>query len=101
MNKRFILLATLFSFLLMIGVVCFAFKSVSDISNQTNSSSPGIVNTIKGYGNKALATIYENVNPILATFGFSLDGSAATDEVTRHLNEATSAVNEAVKKIGN
>lgn len=99
MNKRFILFATLFSFLLMIVVVCFAFTSVSDQSSGTNIlQAPS---TVMGYGRKAVATVKEHVNPILATFGLSLDGSPTTDEVTRHLNKASSAIDEAVKKIGN
>ena len=96
--SKFFLIATLLSFLLVVCVVGFGFKSFNDMSSGKTSTSPyAIVN----YANQAVAKLTATAAPILYELGIDVhkDFVHPKDKVEQHLNRASDAVNEATQKI--
>lgn len=96
--SKFFIIATLLSFLLVICVVGFGFKSFNDMSHGRNSASPyAIVN----YANQAVAKLTAAAAPILYDLGIDVqrDFVHPKDRVEQELNKASALVNEATQKI--
>ena len=96
--RKYLIIATVLSFMLLAGILAFGFKSMSAMGRGEASTVPTLT-MIKKSGQQALYEATEFVRPIFATFGISIDGSSKTDEVTRHLQQAGKAVDDAVKQI--
>ena len=94
MRGRYLIFATLAAFMILAAVLAVGFSSMSDLGKGERLQTK-----IERYGRQILAKANEFVSPVLGTFGISLDGSTATDEVSRHLEEAAAAVDDAMKKI--
>ena len=94
MNK-FLIIATLCSFLLVAIVLSVGFKSFGNMTHGNNSSA------IEIYGRKALATIKGVAKPVLKEFGVDANSISVnpTDRVKHELEKAGEAVNEATKNL--
>lgn len=99
MRNKFLIIATLVSFLLLATVLAFGFKIMGGMAKGEGMQMPS-VSMFTTYGRKALIAATDFASPILHTFGINLDGSNAPDEVTRHIEKAGAAVDDALKKIG-
>lgn len=98
MRGKYLMVVTLIAFLIMAAVLAFSFSTMSAMAKGDRSQIPSVAK-VESYGRQVLAKVNEFASPVLGTFGISLDGSNTTDEVTRHLQEAASSVDEAMKKI--
>ena len=95
MNK-FLIIATLCSFLLLAIVLSVGFKSFGNMTSGNNSlNSSAIVR----YANKAMATAKNIVAPVLNDLGVDVNSVDPRRKVKQELERAGSAVNEATKKI--
>ena len=99
MRNKFLIIATLLSFLFMAAVIAFGFKTMSGMAKGETLQIPSVT-MLTAYGRKALAAATDFASPVLRTFGINIDGSNAADEVTRHIEQAGAAVEEAIGKIG-
>ena len=90
MNK-FLIIATLCSFLLLAIVLSIGFNSFGNMSNGNTSQNSS---TIVRYANKAMATVKSVASPVLEKIGGN-----PTDAVKRELQKAGAAVNEATKNL--
>ena len=96
MNK-FLIVATLCSFLLLAIVLSIGFSSFDNMTNGKTLQNPSI---IVSYARKAMSTAMGVAAPVLNKLGVNVGGqySAETDEITRHLENASATINEATKK---
>ena len=98
MKHRFLIIATLFSFLLLAFVLSIGFKTMSNIGKNSQEQSSS---TIVNYANKAVTKATEVAAPVLDKLGIDVqeDFMNPKEKVQKELENATSAVNEATKKI--
>lgn len=98
MPNKFLIIVTMVTVLLTIGVVVFAFKDV----NSGGQNSDNLISTVSQYWRKAKKTTLEHVAPVLGTFGVNVDEgkiSAEDSSVAKYLEDAASSLNSTLKSI--
>ena len=95
MNK-FLIIATLCSFLLVAIVLSIGFKSFDNMANGNSSQNSS---SIVRYANKAISTVKSVANPVLEKFGVDVNSVDPRERVKQELEKAGAAVNEATQKI--
>ena len=107
MIKKFLKLIALLSMLATAFVVYSAYTMASDVLGGKDSQlqrqlqNPETQQNVIKYGRKAMSTALAIAEPVLSKFGVDLKGKYTedSDEITRHLQEASSALDAATKKI--
>ncbi len=98
MPNRFLIIVTMVTVILTIGVVVFAFKDV----NGGGQNSDNLISTVSQYWRKAKRTTFEHVAPVLSTFGVNVDeGRISTEDssVAKYIEDAASSLNSTLKSI--
>ena len=98
MPNRFLIIVTIVTVILTIGVVTFAFKDVAG----GGQASSDLQSTVSRYWRAAKSTTFEHVAPVLRTFGVNVDKgtiSAEDSQVSKYLEDAASSLNETIKSV--
>ncbi|MBR2519837.1 MAG: hypothetical protein IKE46_08660 [Selenomonadaceae bacterium] len=98
MPNRFLIIVTIVTVLLTIGVITFAFKDVAG----GGQHSDNLISTVSQYWRKAKKTTLEYAAPVLGTFGVNVDeGRISTEDsdVSKYLEDAASSLNSTIKSI--
>ena len=98
MPNRFLIIVTIVTVLLTIGVITFAFKDVAG----GGQASSDLQATVSRYWRQAKSKTLEFAAPILNTFGVNVgEGRISTEdsEVSKYLEDAASSLNSTIKSI--
>ena len=98
MPNRFLIIVTMVTVILTIGVVVFAFKDV----NGGGQASSDIISTVSRYWRVAKSKTLETAAPMLSTFGVNVSEgriSAEDSSVTKYLEDAASSLDETLKSV--
>ena len=97
--KKFFIFAVLFSFLLAAAVVCYGFKSFSNMSN--GGSQMMNTSTLTNYGRKIIVSAKRTMNSVLDKFGINIQGgiSKPTDRVEEELKGAADSLNTTINTL--
>ena len=97
MPNRFLIIVTILTVIFTAGVVSLAFGEVGGSGNLAKFQS-----TAKQYWRKAKNATLDAAAPMLNTFGVNVDKrtlSPEDSEVSKYLEEASQAINSAMKSI--
>ena len=98
MPNRFLIIVTMVTVILTIGVVVFAFKDV----NGGGQASANVISTVSRYWRVAKSKTLETMAPMLGTFGINVDeGRISTEDsdVSKYIEDAASSLNSAINSI--